>query len=438
MTTAAATIQQMAYRTGKIHYIANSYLTIDSTTTFSAPHWLANVADSTNSFLGWGVWRPTAASAADYFRHISGINVTSGQVTIDRAWSDSTLGTEDFYLLAPGINPIHIINALNLALDHIYFVNTEPLSEKPAGALVADAGFQATATSNYTASGSTFSKVTTDNSENIYDGIGAGRILNAGYIYQQFSVTPNELIHSYALTRLDTGTNFEHVLYDVSNSAAIGTTVEHAQEAYQWTVRRETVPTGCKLLQVRYQAEGATDDVYISGQCTLFPNRARVTLDTKWDSKFKTMRLLYADLGGTSVADGVYQAHASQIMEVPPSDYRFVFQRSNANPGYVQFFNQSQKTWMNYPLFIFGRRPYSAVTTIAISDLTTVCDAPIDLWEGLAAKELFMMGDVSSKVTNAGAEYMKASARAAAADLLTADDAAPPAKLQRFSSWGRI
>lgn len=443
MVTAAATIQQMGSRSGKIYYIANSYITALTSTTFTAPFFFASVADSTNSFLGWGVWRPTATAAADYFRHISSVNVTTGVVTIDVAWAtDTTLGTEDIYLLAPGITPIHVINALNAALDKAHFINTEPLSSKPAGAVIADAGLQNSATSSYTTSNTTFTKVTTDNSENVYDGIGSGKLVNtsaSGHIYQDFNVTGGESVNVFALSRLDVGTNAQLVIEAGASTAsltALGSTVSHSQEAWQWMVRRgEAVPSTAKILRAKLQGAGASDESYWNALCVYSTHEHRLILDTKWDSNFKAMKLLYADIGGVSVGTGIYQASATQIKEVPHDDYQFVFQRTSAHPGYVQFRNNK---WLNYPLLVFGRRPYSAVTTIAITDLTTTCDIDVDLWDGMARQELFSMGDISRKVIDARTEAAKGAADAARADSETAYDAAAPAPTHSFSSWGRV
>jgi hypothetical protein len=308
--------------------------------------------------------------------------------------------------------------------------------------VIADAGFQSTATSSYTASNATFTKVTTDNSENVFDAIGSGRAVNSqagGNISQRFSVTEREPVNVFALARLDSGTNAQLALRDVSNSADIGEVVEHDQEAWQWLVRRETVPEGCKLLDVRYQGEGASDDIYWGGQCVLFPNQSRIILDTKWDTDYKDMQLLYADLGGVSVGNGVYQALASQLKPVPPSDYRFSFQRTGANPGSVVFFRNTQRHWFNYPLFIWGRRSYGDLTTLTLATFSSdVSDIDLDLWDAGLRLELFSMGDVARKVSDSSDLLAKANFDYQQASGKFADESEPPAPVRVNARWGRL
>src|SRR3990167_5120105 len=265
---------------------------------------------STGSLRGLsaGIFRPgNATGVADYWRWCGDLTVSTGSVAPDANWADSTLGTENVYIMYYGITAVDFRDALNRAMLRCYFDNVEPLSTKPAGTVVADAGFQSTATSSYVEAdvdggpATTFTKVTTTNSENVFWGLGAGRIVNAatgGYIRQRYSVTEGEQITVFNLTRLDVGTNSELVLYDVSNSAAIGTTVEHDQESWQIMKRQEAVPSTCKILEVRDGGEGASDDIYING-VWVYKNRAlRMILDTTWETEFNMPSLAYLALRG--------------------------------------------------------------------------------------------------------------------------------------------
>lgn len=352
---------------------------------------------STNTLRGLlaGIYRPTnATGVADYWRMCGDLTVSTGSVAPDANWADTTIGTENIYILYHGITAVQFRDALNRALKRCYFDNTDPLSTKPAGTVVADAGFQSTATSSYVESdadggaATTFTKVTTANSENVYWGLGAGRIVNAaagGYIRQRYSVTEGEQWTVFNLTRLDSGTNSELVLQDVSNTAAIGTTVEHDQEAYQIMKRQESMPATCKILEVRHGGEGTTDDIYINGVWVYKNSARRIILDTTWESEFQMPSLAYLSVGGTTSGNNVWDAASSKLLPVPKEDYEFLIERPGANPYAVQF---RTSDWFNHPLIIQGRRAYSDLTTFTLA-LSETTAAPLDLIEAATRVEMF-------------------------------------------------
>jgi hypothetical protein len=105
--TLANAIRTVLRKTGLGLYAPNAEITIPSTTTFTWASLFANINLSTHSFEGWLVWRPDSATAGgvDDVRYISSINWTTGVVTVDRAWTDATVGTEDIYILRPPLRP---------------------------------------------------------------------------------------------------------------------------------------------------------------------------------------------------------------------------------------------------------------------------------------------------------------------------------------------
>src|SRR3990167_5570218 len=310
-TTSGETILQAVIRRGKIGLVLmNAEIDSRSGSALVSVLHLRKGQWSTNSLrnLNAGIYIPgNATGVADYWRTAGDLTASTGSLAPDANWADVTLGTENVYIIYHGITATAFRDALNRALLRCYFDNVEPLSTKPAGTVVSDAGLQSTATTPYVEAdadggpATTFTKVTTTNSENVFWGLGAGRILNGaagGYIRQRYSVTEGEQITVFNLTRLDVGTNSELVLYDVSNSAAIGTTVEHDQESWQIMKRQEAVPSTCKILEVRDGGEGASDDIYING-VWVYKNRAlRMILDTTWETEFNMPSLAYLALRG--------------------------------------------------------------------------------------------------------------------------------------------
>lgn len=267
VTITGATVLQRVIETAGLGDVATASEIDDLAANYIQSYiWFRNKTAGSNRLLSEGaiIFRPDAANASDYIRYVAeaGQDGETGKITPDVAWTDVTKTSETFYFLKNEVHPLWLIQAMNRAMGKCYFENTEPLSAKPAGAVLADAGFQSTATSSYVESdadagaATTFSKITTANSENAFQGLGSGRVLNAatgGYIRQRFNVTEQELVVVHALSRLASGTNAQLVLQDVTGAVAIGTTVAHDQGAWQWMRRGETIPADCKVMEVRWQ-----------------------------------------------------------------------------------------------------------------------------------------------------------------------------------------
>lgn len=341
--------------------------------------WPSNYFQSLNAL----VYRPSAASApADLVRYATTVASSTGVLSIDSNWADTTIGTENIYLLYYGIHPQWIVDAMNRACRQCYFPTMEPLSAKPTGAVVADAGMQKSVTTSYVESdvdsgpATTFSKVTTADSEHVYRGIGSGRVVNTevgGYIRQRFNVSEQEQVIFNALSQLDSGTNVQAVLQDVTNTAAVGSTITHSQHAWTWTRRIETVPSACKILEARLGGAGASDDLYVNAFQVLFPMRARMILDTTWETEFEIPSLAYLRFDRAGIDNLTYPADSAELIEIPRGEYDFDFERPGANPSAVQFHNNSQAFYFQNPVYIQGRRAYSDLTTFTtgLSETTT-------------------------------------------------------------------
>lgn len=355
----------------------------------------------TNTFRNKGtlIYRPgNATGVADYVRSAGDLVASTGVLSNDANWADTTLTSENIYLLDHGLHPTWFVESLNIGMRRVYFENMDPLS------IALDAGFQSTATTSYVESdadagpATTFSKVTTADSDNVFTGIGSGRVLNTatdGYIRQRFNVHPGEQVYIGVLARADVGTA-SLVAYDVTNSAEIGSPVQHTGEQWGYLWRTISVPSTCEILEVRLQGEESNADIYYSG---LWVNRTRdrrVRLSTTWDTAFKIPALVAAKFGA-SVGSGVEAAFSIDYEEIPPSDYDFLFERPGANPYALQWHTDK---WADRPVYIQGRRAYGDLTTfsLALSE-TTACD--LDLITAATLKALFEDERVASKLPNA-------------------------------------
>ena len=372
--------------------------TLSASALTSLPHFRSGYT-STNHFYNqkaFVYWPGNPTGMADYVRTCGDLTA-AGALSFNADYASGTAGSTAIYITMR--HPSRFLDALLSAMRICFTPNLEPLSTKPTGTTLADAGFQNSATTHWVESdvdggaATGFTKITTANSENVFRGVGAGRVLNTaagGYIRQRFAVVAGEPIIDFALTRLDAGTNFEHVLQDVTGAAAIGTTVEHAEEAWRITRRQETVPTSSKIVEVRLQGEGASDDFYVNGHWFYRMNNRRLILDTLWQSdEWSKPRLLYVNLKTSGTSDGdVFDAFSSDLREIPADEYDWDIEESGANPQAVQFHSSK---WFNYPIYIEGRRALSDLTTFTLA-LSQTTPGDLDLISAATRVEMFKRG----------------------------------------------
>jgi len=392
-TISGETILQNVIRKGGIGTVLpNADIgAIAATTTTSVLH-LRSAHYDTNTFRNKTAYRfrpGNATGIADYVRAVTTLVNSTGVLTHDATDSDTTLGAENIYMLY-GVHPTWFVEDLNLALRRNYFANSDLLS------LAADASFQSSATSSYTESdadagpATTFTKVTTADSENVFPGrIASGRVANAatdGYIRQRFNVTPGKEVYVGALARADVGTA-SLVLYDMSNSAEInsGGVVQHTGEHWAYMWRQEAMPSGCEILEVRLQGEESTADIYWNGLWVQRVGERIVKLSSTWEksAQFKIPALTGATFHD-NVSSGVEVGYSEDKTEISRAAYDFDEESPGANPAYVQWHDTPHVG----PIYIQGRRAYSDLTTftLALSE-TTACD--LDLITAATLRALY-------------------------------------------------
>ena len=382
-------LDSFAQRYGQVQLLENAEISsIAAGALVSVAH-MRRGTWATNHFSSKGttIWRPgNATGVADDYRDAGDLTVATGSLAPDANWADTTIGTEDIYFVFNYIHPLWIIDAFNLALRQIYFQNDDWLS------MAADPGFQSSGTGSYTASSTTFTKITTADSFNVFPPfIAAGRSANSGpngYLEQQFRVDRGGEYYTGVLFRADVGT-FELGWYDVTNSAELGTQVTSTEENWMFAWRRESVTSGSagtETLGVRLRGDGATDDIYYNG-LIVYPTQAkRLTISTTWDTGFSTPSLSYVTFS-KNIAANVEAAWSMVRHEIPRSDYAFIRTRPGANPNAIEF--REGTNWLQYPILINGRRAHSDVDGPFTRVMTETTSADRDLVIAHAAANLF-------------------------------------------------
>lgn len=389
---------------------------IVSTKKFRNPNWSTNYFRSLNA----GIYRPDAATASegDHWRIAGDLTVSTGSLAPDPNWTDGTLGTETALVLFYGIDYQMLNDAINRALEDVYFQNEVALS------IFADGDMQSSATSSWTgASGATLSKVTTAGFTPF--GIRSLRVQNdSTNDYAQsgtVTLTKGSQVFVWAIVGVNSGTA-ELVLYDVTNSAEFGTTKTSTEVQPTFIYRSESIPATCAKIAARLQGDEASADIYWNQLGGYRANGSRVFLPSTFDERFKIEKLTYAKFDSTD-------ALSINTADVDPSDYSFLFSNPAANPYAVQFHNTK---WLGMPLFIQGRRPYSDMGALSAQADITTC--PLHLIAAAASARLLLPPSVRAKVPNGNQLWSIANAVVQGQSAMRKLDG--PAQEQVFPRWG--
>lgn len=349
--------------------------------------WLRNANWGSGQFQGTGdiIHRPGSATAADNVRYASTLTASTGVLAPDANWADTTLGTEYIRLIRHGLHPQWILDSLNRALETISFQNQIYPS------LAADADMQSTATSSYTEADADGGPATTFTKEStlVFTGIRSGKVVGGatgGYIRQRFNVERGEQLFVASPMLWASGTACGLYIYDVTNSAYIGTATSNADTTWQYHRRLESAAATTKQVEVRWLGEG-TDTFYVDGAWVYRTKNGRLNLPSSVNESFEFEHLTCAYFpAGNYTSSNVYSADAIQVEEIPSADYSANFLPPEANPSFVQF-HLSGMRWLQHPLILQGRRKYSDLITVAAE--TDATGAEVDLWVAATAKDLF-------------------------------------------------
>lgn len=380
--------------------------------------WLRNGRWATDQFAGLNaiIHRPGAATAADFIRYAADLNKTTGALAPDANWADTTLGTESVNLIYYGIHPQMIDDAINRALEDLYFRNEVALS------MFDDGDMQTSVTSSYTgASGATLSKVTT--ARRTPFGIRSLRVQSdSANDYAQSGTLAGlqgSEVFIWAIASVDVGGDAVLIPYDVTNSANINTDAQHSEEAPQYMWWQGLIPATCKEFAVRLNGEGASDDIYWNQLGGYRLNDNRIFLPSTFDERLKVEALTVAEFRAGSNT-GIADALSIKPTEIPKEEYDFLFSPVQANPYAVQFHNDNWGGYKGKPIFIQGRRPYSDMGALTTEASTT--EAPLDLVVAKAITELLEPLDMRARVPNGDKYYGEAMERLSKEDAIRASE----------------
>lgn len=195
-----------------------------------------------------------AAAAADQARTITTYAPTTGTLTQGGVNYTVSPASTDIYEIIKWIHPTDLNNAINRGIEKLWYETWMPIS------LITDYDMESSGVSSWTATNATSSKITTTG----YFQDQALQVANSaanGYAQSaSVGVTPGAFGFAGATVACPTtGDKFEFTVWDVTNSAVIGSVVEAVQLAQHQVYVSFTVPSTCYQVALRLGGEGAND-----------------------------------------------------------------------------------------------------------------------------------------------------------------------------------
>lgn len=336
-----------------------------------------NSNQSTKEFSGSYLYRPDL-SGDDTIK----VATTVSTAALSHSGSNYADTADTSYELHRLLHPLEMNACIERSTERIYFTTYLPLT------LVADGDMEASNTTSWTgSSGTTLSKVTTANK--VFSGSRALRIQNdSANDYAESGVIPvfpGERFFCSAVVKADVGTAVLNV-YDSSNTASIGTSVESAEEGFTRIWQIGVVPTGCEEITIRLTGEESTADLYWS-HVVFYRETQKVLnvpswLDDPWklysvrEARYKT-RLSSQTSGGYDDATSRTWYDWKQILH-----YEFTAAHTEANPYSLEF----MRPLPDNEMWVYGKRPYSDVEDLSTEASTT--RAPLRLVYAYAMDEI--------------------------------------------------
>lgn len=324
------------------------------------------------SGMGYGIFRPGAASSADYYRPAGDLTNTTGVLAHTGSnYADTTVGTEDVELWKGRIRPNEEVHdAINRALDNVYTSIYVPLSELSN----LDGDMVATTDTNWTDVGTptTSAKATTaeytpylTRSYHL-----VGDAVDEGTRSAALRIRNSKSVKAFTISTVVSGTaGFQY--YDVTNSATAGTQIttdyrEPQLMCLPWTA----VPDTCHSIALRMTGTTNPSDIYWSGAWLYRMGNRTLQLPSYIEENFQSPSIFQA-VPTYGSGTNTYDALSLELTELQEGrDYNLVGHPAEANPNSVQFLRDDCFDW---PLFVEARVPWSYFGALTAETDTTKC-----------------------------------------------------------------
>lgn len=360
--------------------IPNAFFDSASTTAIVSSNLLRNANWGPGQFSsgrGTVIFRPTAATSADYIRYASDLINTSGSLSHNGAnYADTTTTAEIPELWYNGIRPdLEILDAINRALEFSMVQSFDTLSHGSNQ----DFGMVSSGVTSWTGTNATPTKSTT--AEFAPYGVQSLRVANSGVNgYAQsvgLRVSNSQVVQCFGMVSAVTATP-SMILYDSTNSANIATitTTQVMPHLIQipWTI----VPATCGTITLRLGGASATCDGRWNAVWAYKQGEALLPLPSYISEGFKSISVFQAKPRMLSTSAYTYYGTSLEMVELQEGiDYTFIAHHADANPYAINITPRAIKWAYNWPLFIETQRPASDLTTFTVDSAAETTAAPL-------------------------------------------------------------
>lgn len=359
--------------------IANADFGAAAATSITSSNMLQNTNTSAGYYKGQKVviFRPGAASAADYIRYAGILTRTTGLLAHTGAnYSDTTVGSEVVELWKYGIRPTReLVDSLNRVLEFEFNTSHHLLSNLSR----LDGGMESTTDSNWTNIGSpgTSDKTTSQTTNLIPFGPRGYRLVNASTDEGTRSATvvagQSRQVSAYAIASATVGTATAQ-LYNVTGSAVTGDSVSASYRIpVLLALRNQTLPSTCKAIAFNLTGEESNADITWNQAAIYKHDDLMLQLPSFITESYMAPRL-FRMVPQTELAANVYDAGSLRPEPLEEGvDYWPVFGYGDAEPYKVRLRSASL---FDAPIFVEYKRPGSDSTTFA-EDETATTNIPI-------------------------------------------------------------
>ncbi len=402
MSTALTVLrEELGQQLGMMKLIPNGSFTAAAAGSITSTDVLRDSNLGGGQYKGWIIFRPGAATAADFVRYAGLLTNTTGLLAHTGAnYADTTVGSEVVELWRPGARPdLELLASLNRCLEFEFVTTMLALSH--ISTLDGDMALSTDATWTDVGTPTTSAKSTTVNftvyGPRSYQLVGDA--VNEGTRSPTARVTQGRTVSMFTIGSANTGpASFQP--YDSTNSAVFGTAVVHSEANPMLMVQQNvTVPATCKVVQANMLGTAAVSDIRWNQAWIYALDNLIVRLPTGVTEGFMAPRILQAR-PTMPIGTGTYDANSLDMVPLTEGvDYWLMINHADAEPYKVRFAQVLPTTGghpYEWPLFVEARIPQSNLVTLALeADVVNVpkhnllprwkIDCLETIWNGAAA-----------------------------------------------------
>ncbi len=393
--------EELGQQLGMMVLIPNGSFTAAAAGSITSTDVLRNSNWGGGQFKGWIIFRPGAATSADFVRYAGLLTNSTGLLAHTGAnYADTTVGSEVVELWRPGARPdLELLASLNRCLEFEFVTTMLMISHLSA----ADGDMSVATDTNFTDVGTpTTSAKSVIPAVTVYGPRSynlIGDAVNEGTSTAAQSIRKGALFSAFTIATPAVGTaSFRG--YDATNSVDIGTAVTHNESGPQlMCIRSQTVPATCESVILRMLGEEAATTIFWNQVALYKHDELQVRLPSSVTEGFMAPRILQG-VPRSQTDTGVYGAYSLDFIPLTEGvDYWLVINHNDAQPYKVRFANPLPSTGGHpyaWPLFVEARIPQSSLITLAAeADVVNVpkhnllprwkIDCLETIWNGAAA-----------------------------------------------------